>query len=169
MLPLVLLAAPPALQQPPPPPPPPEAPGMPPPFLAMARDLGLSEAQTAKVKAIHRAHRDALEDRHEALEKARKALMDAVRDGGDLNGLHAVFAKAHLAALVEARALHAEIQAVFTPEQLAKAKAMHEAGAPGGDGFPPRPGEGPRGAGMGPGHGPGHRPGGPPPPRGDGE
>lgn len=166
MLPLVLLATPPALQQPPPPPPPADGPMMHPPLVAMARELGLSETQTAKLKAIHRAHRDALEDRHEALEKARKALMDAVRDGGDLTSLHAAFSQAHLAALLEARALHAELQAVLTPEQLAKAKALHGKRGPGGHGpgeggFHPRPGEGLRG-GMGPGHGPG----GPPPPRG---
>ncbi|MFN8010375.1 MAG: Spy/CpxP family protein refolding chaperone [Holophagaceae bacterium] len=160
MLPLIVL------QQPAPPQPPP------PPLMAMAQELGLSEAQLAKLKAIHRAHRDAMEDRHEAVEKARKALMDAVRDGGELNTLYAAFSKAHLAALMEARALHAELNGVLTPEQQAKAKALHAAreGGPHGPGAGPgegpgrgmgRPGQGGPGFGPGPGRRPG--PGGPPP------
>lgn len=153
------------LQQPAPPQPPPP-PG--PPFQAMARELGLSEAQTAKLKAIHRAHRDALEDLREAVDKARKALMDGVRDGGDLEALHAAFSKAHLAELKEARALHAEVEAVLTPEQRAKAKALHAAR----EGGPHGPGEGPgreshRGPGFG--AGPGLRPGPGGPPRGEAE
>jgi Spy/CpxP family protein refolding chaperone len=141
----------------------------------MAQKLGLTEAQVARLKAIHRAHRDAMEDRHEAVEKARRALMDAVRDGGDLTALHAAFSKAHLAALMEARALHAELNAVLTPDQQAKAKALHA----GRDGGPHGPGEGgpelhrqgPGGPGFGPGMGHGMRqgPGGPPPPRGEAE
>jgi len=161
MLPLIVLQQP-ARPQPPPPPGPP--------FHAMARELGLSEAQSAKLKAIHRAHRDAMEDRHEAVEKARGALMDAVRDGGDLEALHAAFSKAHLAELREARALHAELEAVLTPEQREKAQALHLARETG----PHGPGEGPgRGRGRegqgGPGFGPGMRPGPGGPPRGEAE
>ncbi len=169
MLPLILL------QHPAPPPmPPPPPPGLPhagPPLHLLAEELGLSEAQQAKLKAIHRAHRDALEAAHEALGKAHRALMDAVRDGGDLTALHGAFSKAHLAALTEAKALHAEVNAVLTPDQQAKARALHPApaGGPQGPGQGPGRGmrrEGPGGPGSGPGMGPG--PGGPPP-RGEAE
>jgi Spy/CpxP family protein refolding chaperone len=125
----------------------------------MARELGLSEAQTAKLKAIHTAHREAAETLHAALREAEKAVMDAVRAGGDLRAVHAVFAQAHLAAMTEAKAVHGELLAVLTPEQQARAKALH-AQHP---------------EGRGPGHGPGRgRPGSgdpslPPPPRPFGE
>lgn len=123
MLPLVLIQQP-APRPEPPPPPPPGGPLLHPPFLPMAEELGLSDDQVAKLKAVHKTHREALGTRHEALRSAQKALMEAVQGGGDLKALHEIFAQAHLAALLEARALHAESLALLTPEQQAKAKAL---------------------------------------------
>jgi len=159
MFPLVPMLQQPDRPMPPPPPPPPDGALRHPPFLAMARELGLGEAQIARLKVIHTAHREALETLHTALREAQKAVMDAVQDGADLKAVHAAFAQAHLAAMTEAKAVHSELLAVLTPEQQARAKALH-AQHP---------------EGRGPGHGPGRgRPGSgdpalPPPPHPFGE
>ena len=122
MLTLAMLLAAPALQAPPP------GPG-PMPLLRHAQELGLSEAQKGQIKSIHEAHRESLRAKGQALHDAQQGLMDCVRTGqGDLGALHQVFSEKHLAFLTEQKALHAEVLAILTPEQQAKAKALKPMG-----------------------------------------
>ncbi len=122
MLTLALLLATPTLQAPPP------GPG-PMPFLHHAKELGLSEAQLGQLKTLHESHRAALRAKGDAVHESQRALMDCVRTGqGDLTALHQAYAERHLAFLSEQKALHAEVFAVLTPEQQAKAKALKPMG-----------------------------------------
>ena len=118
MLTLALLLTAPALQAPPP------GPG-PMPMMRHAQELGLSEAQKTQFKAIHDAHRASMEAKGKALREAQQALMACVMSNeGDLNALHQAFSEKHLAVLAERKAVHAEIFALLTPEQQAKAKTL---------------------------------------------
>lgn len=120
-----LLLAPAALLQGPPPPPKDGGPRLIPPFLHRAEELGLSEDQKTRLKAVLDAHRASMEAKSEAGRQAQEAVMAAVRGGtGDLTALHQTAANRHLAVLQEAQQIHSECLELLTPEQKEKAKAL---------------------------------------------
>jgi Spy/CpxP family protein refolding chaperone len=114
------------------------------------RDLKLTEAQRAKVKAIHASHRAALKAKGDAAEAAHRALGAALADGAtDLKTLRALHDKASTAQfelLLEHRVVRQEILPLLTPEQRTQFEkqplGMPPHGGPGlGPGFRgPRPG-----------------------------
>ncbi len=119
--------------------------GFHPDFRAL-RELGLTDAQQAKVKAIHESHKPAFKAKGAAAEKARKALHEALTgDSADdkaLKSLHDQAAAAQFDLLLEHRAIRKEIVALLTPEQKAQFDKLSK-----------EPGHGPRGP-----HGPAPRP-----------
>ncbi|WP_306590666.1 Spy/CpxP family protein refolding chaperone [Geothrix sp. 21YS21S-4] len=120
--------------------------GFHPDFRAL-RELGLTDAQQAKVKAIHESHKSVFKAKGAAAEKAGKALHEALAgDSADdkaLKSLHDQAAAAQFDLLLEHRAIRKEIVAVLTPEQKAQFDKLSKKG----------PGHGPRGP-----HGPVPRP-----------
>jgi Spy/CpxP family protein refolding chaperone len=110
-----------------------------PPFLHQAEELGLSEDQKARLKAILDGHRASMEPKAQADRKAHEALMDAVREGvGDLAALHRLAAGTQLALLQEAQQLHAECLGVLTREQREQSRSLRPP-RPDQGGRPPRP------------------------------
>jgi len=96
----------------------------------MARDLGLTEEQRAKIKEIRQKHEAGAGARMKAAMEARKAFADAFRDHAtsveELRRLHGAASQARLEALLDQRAQREEIRAVLTPEQ--REKAAHRRG-----------------------------------------
>jgi len=92
------------------------------------RELGLTDAQREQVKAVmesHRADQKAIGDR---MQKARKALHDAIAaDTFDEAAIRAAAAEIGAveadAAVLQAR-IHTEVVALLTPEQVKKAKEL---------------------------------------------
>ena len=106
-----------------------QPPGPPPPHM-MFKALGLTAAQDQAVKAILDKHRpaestlrQAARDKDEAL---RAAMDDPAATEAQLRALHAALSEARLQELLDHRSLALEINALLTPDQLAKAKAMRE-------------------------------------------
>jgi len=91
----------------------------------MARELGLTEEQRAKIKEIRQKHEAGAGARMKAAMEARKAFADAFRDHAtsveELRRLHGAASQARLEALLDQRAQREEIRAVLTPEQREKA------------------------------------------------
>lgn len=114
--------------------------------------LQLTEAQQAKVKAIHESHQAAFKAKGEAASAAHKALGTALADDGTdaktLRSLHDRAAAAQFDLLLEHRAARQEILPLLTTEQKAQL-AKHPMGM-----MPHR-------GGHGHGHGGGHEHGGP--------
>jgi Spy/CpxP family protein refolding chaperone len=122
--------------------------------------LKLTEAQQAKVKAIHDHHAAAMQAKLDAAQAAHKVLREAMQNAATeaktLQALHEKASAAQFDLLLEHRAVHQEILPLLTPEQKAQfEKGPMGMGPRGGRGR--GPGFGP-GKGMGPGRGPGMNP-----------
>jgi len=91
----------------------------------MAKALGLTDDQKAKIKAIREKHQEGAEARRKASREARKAFMDAYGKSEtsveELRRLHRAAADAQMEALLDHRAQRDEIRALLTPEQREKA------------------------------------------------
>lgn len=129
---LGITALPAAAQDAPPPRPPADAPApgahrpMPPRMKErMARNLGLTEEQQAKIKEIRQKHEVGAGARMKAAMEARKAFADAYRNPAtsvdELRRLHGAAAEARLEALLDQRSQREEIRSVLTAEQREKA------------------------------------------------
>ena len=123
------------MAQAPPPGPPPELPHM----LAgraamragfMAKQLGLSGEQKTAMKAIGQKHKDEMKAKHQAQREARKAFQAVMADpnakAADIQAAHQVLSQRSLDTALAGHALRAEMRAVLTPEQQAKAGQLRE-------------------------------------------
>ncbi|MBL0314178.1 MAG: Spy/CpxP family protein refolding chaperone [Holophagaceae bacterium] len=121
------------LAQAPPPGPPQELPGL----LAgragmrvgfMAKQLNLSAEQKATMKAIGQKHKDEMKAKHVAQRDARKAFQAVMADPNaktaDIQAAHQVLSQRSLDIALAGHALRAEMRAVLTPEQQAKADQL---------------------------------------------
>ncbi len=92
------------------------------------RVLHLTDAQKASVKEIRAKHKPAIEAKRAALETARHAFGEALKNPEakpeDLKTLHRAQADASLDMLLEHRAQRLEIRAILTPEQREKAAGL---------------------------------------------
>jgi Spy/CpxP family protein refolding chaperone len=94
------------------------------PSRAMARlaeRLKLSEPQKAQVQAIWTRHAEGAKARRQALQEARSAFREALRDPDTpearLRTLHQALEDRNFEQLLDRRSLRAEIRAVLSPEQ----------------------------------------------------
>jgi periplasmic protein CpxP/Spy len=107
--------------------------------------LGLTDQQKTQVKAIFDGHKTDMQGFQTRMQTARKALDDAIWSGADEA---AIRAKAADVAAVQAdmdvfrSTVHAQVFAVLTPDQQAKASQLHQQGPMGqrGRGFRKGPG-----------------------------
>ncbi len=92
------------------------------------RVLHLTDAQKESVKEIRARHKPAIEARRAALDTARHAFGEALKNPDakpeDLKTLHRAQADASLDMLLEHRAQRLEIRAILTPEQREKAAGL---------------------------------------------
>jgi Spy/CpxP family protein refolding chaperone len=106
------------------------------------RDLHLSEAQQAKVKAIHERHRAAFQAKGEVADGAHRALFEALAnpatEAKTLQALHAKASAAQFDLLLEHRAVRQEILPLLTPEQKARFEKGPMGPGPKGDRGPGR-------------------------------
>lgn len=121
------------LAQAPPPGPPQELPGL----LAgraamrvgfMAKQLNLSGEQKTAMKAIGQKHKDEMKAKHMAQRDARQAFQAVMADPNakvaDIQAAHQVLSQRTLDTALAGHALRAELRAVLTPEQQAKADQL---------------------------------------------
>jgi protein CpxP len=92
------------------------------------RELGLTDAQREQVKAVMESHRDEQKAIGDRMQKARKALHDAIaadtfEEAAIRTAAAEVGAVEADAAVLQAR-IHAEVVALLTPEQVKKAKEL---------------------------------------------
>jgi hypothetical protein len=96
----------------------------------MFKALGLTQDQEKAVKAVLDRHKAAGKARETAAAEKEDALRDAVEDPAvpetRLHTLHLAAAEARLQSLMEHRAVVQEINALLTPDQLAKARRIRE-------------------------------------------
>jgi Spy/CpxP family protein refolding chaperone len=90
-----------------------------------ARQLNLTEAQQASIKAIRAKHADSMEARHKAMETARTAYHEARQKPEtkpeELKALHRTVSDLAFDMQMEHQAMRKEIGAQLTPEQREKA------------------------------------------------
>ena len=94
----------------------------------VAQALQLTDAQKTSIKAIRDKHHPDLVVRRDAAKAAQISLQAALRDAtiseANLRALHGKASAARLELTLARRSVHQEIQAVFTPEQRAKAAEL---------------------------------------------
>ena len=97
-------------------------------FARMAKVLDLSPEQQDQMKAIREKHQATLKADHEAVRAQAQAfhaaMQDAKADPAQLRQAFDQMTAARFQALLEGRAMRAEMRAVLTPDQQAKADAM---------------------------------------------
>ncbi len=96
----------------------------------MAKQLNLSDDQKAAMKAIGQKHKDEMKAKHLAQRDARKAFQAVMADPNaktaDIQAAHQVLSQRTLDTALAGHALRAEMRAVLTPEQQAKADKLRE-------------------------------------------
>ena len=97
-------------------------------FAPMAKLLDLSPEQQGQMKAIREKHQGALKADHEAARAQSQAfhaaMEDSKADPAQLRQAYDQMNAARFQALLEGRAMRAEMRAILTPDQQAKADAM---------------------------------------------
>jgi Spy/CpxP family protein refolding chaperone len=96
----------------------------------MGRHLQLTETQKASILAIRDKHRSDLVQRRDAVRHAqidlRSALQDPSTPEARLRALYDKASAARFDMILARRSVRMEVQAVLTPEQRAKAMALHD-------------------------------------------
>ena len=98
---------------------------------AVARKLGLSEAQRESLRAAAGGHREAVGEARDALRAAGRSLKAALaarpRDAASIEAARAAVREAREAARAARSARRTELGAVLTPEQREQLQALKEA------------------------------------------
>ena len=98
---------------------------------AIARQLGLTEAQRDQLRAAAREHRPEVESTRDALRSAGRALKTALaaepRDAATIDAARAAVRQAQEAAKAAREARRTEMGAALTPEQREELKSLKEA------------------------------------------
>jgi Spy/CpxP family protein refolding chaperone len=98
--------------------------------MAMFKALNLTPEQEKAIQGVLDRHKAAVKSREQAAREKEDALRDAMEDPGvpeaKLRSLHLVASEARLQAMLEHRAAMLEINALLTPDQLAKARRIRE-------------------------------------------
>ncbi len=96
----------------------------------MAKQLNLNDEQKAAMKAIGQKHKDEMKAKHLAQQDARKAFQAVMEDpnakAADIQAAHQVLSQRTLDTALAGHALRAEMRAVLTPDQQAKADQLRE-------------------------------------------
>ena len=94
----------------------------------MAKQLNLTADQKAAMKAIGQKHKDEMKAKHAAQRDARKAFQSVMADpntkAADIQAAHQTLSQSSLDMALAGHALRAEMRAVLTPEQQAKADQL---------------------------------------------
>lgn len=94
----------------------------------MAKQLNLSAGQKTAMKTIAQKHKDEMKAKHQAQREARQAFQALMADPNsktaDIQAAHQVLSQRSLDTILAGRALRAEMRAVLTPEQQAKADQL---------------------------------------------
>ena len=98
---------------------------------AVARQLGITEAQRDQMRAAARDHRQQIEDTRDALRAAGRSLKTALttqpRDAATVDAARAAVHEAKEAAQAAREARRADVGAALTPEQRDELKALKAA------------------------------------------
>jgi protein CpxP len=120
----------------------------------LADRLDMTEEQRDQVKALHQQHRQAMEAQRDQMREAQRELADqmhaATFDEGAIRNAAATVAALKADLAVAKAALHQEVRALLTPEQLEQFNEMQERRRERmeeGKGFRGRGGHGPHGEG----------------------
>lgn len=95
-----------------------------------AKQLNLTEDQKSAMKAIGQKHKDEMKAKHQALREARQAFQSVMANPAskdtDIQTAYQSLSQRGLDTALAAHALRAELRAVLTPDQQAKADQLRQ-------------------------------------------